>query len=258
MCDFYGIDNQYGLSFCIYFGIRMAIFNNGNMLILGCMTWSNDSQQGECPSDARLKADIRPFPPGLGKLAQLEPVHFNWNPCNPHQYGFGFGQQTCLICQQVEKVFPDMVTVDEEGYRRVNYGQLSYLLLQGVRELKARNESLRAETEDQSKQIEQTCAEIAKLRQAAAAQGVRPARLDQSSAAKARRSQPCPARLRNCAKRSSKWGFCSPDSRPARVGQKNRPPLHLTGQAKGPPRRSLKSSPQSFEVRNRKRALKGP
>ena len=36
-----------------------------------------------------------------------------------------------------------MVSTDEAGYKRVNYGELPYLMLQAIRELKAENDELR-------------------------------------------------------------------------------------------------------------------
>lgn len=184
-------NHQYGLEFYTSYGRRMSILNNGlvaawgDMYVGGCTYWlSNGNQQGTCLSDARLKTNIQPFPHVLEKLAQLEPVHFDWKPSNPPELHPGSGRQTGLIAQQVEKIFPDMVSVDKDGYRRVNYGQLPYLLLEGVRELKASNDSLRADAKSQRKQNEQARAEIAKLRRAAAATDARVARLGRSSAAK--------------------------------------------------------------------------
>jgi hypothetical protein len=135
-------------------------------------------------SDARLKTNIQPFSHVLEKLAELEPVHFDWNPSNPPELHLRGGRQTGLIAQQVEKIFPEMVTMGNDGYRRVNYGQLPYLLLEGVRELKESNDSLRAEAKVQRKQNHQARAEIAELRRSAAATDTRVARLARSSAAK--------------------------------------------------------------------------
>jgi hypothetical protein len=176
--------SQYGLDFYTGYTKQMTIQNNGIVIVAQCTIWGNTNQQGSCPSDARLKTNIQPFSHVLDRLVQLEPVHFNWNPSNPPLYRFGSGRNTGLIAQQVEKVFPDMVTIDEYGYRRVNYGLLPYLLLEGVRELKAANDSLRSEADNQRKQNEQARAEIAKLRRAAAATNATVANLGRTSAAK--------------------------------------------------------------------------
>ena len=51
----------------------------------------------------------------------------------------------------VEELFPDMVSTDKNGYKRVDYGRLPFLLLAGVRELKARNDSLSRQIEHMQK-----------------------------------------------------------------------------------------------------------
>ncbi|MGO9088470.1 MAG: tail fiber domain-containing protein [Candidatus Sulfotelmatobacter sp.] len=198
--------NQYGLDFYTGWTSRLSIQNNGYVTVgygmtvvngsgtallvggdadvTGCLIVSGSTIAGTCSSDSALKTNIQPFPSVLDKPAQLQPVHFNWKHTNPSGYPSDPARQTGLIAQQVEKVFPEMVSIDKEGYRRVNYSQLPYLLLEGVRELKTSNDSLRAETERQREQNEQARAEIAKLRRAAAATDARVARLARSSAAK--------------------------------------------------------------------------
>jgi hypothetical protein len=49
------------------------------------------------------------------------------------------------MAQEIEKVFPAMVSVDEGGFKRVNYGELPYLILHAIRDLKAENDSLRGQ-----------------------------------------------------------------------------------------------------------------
>jgi endosialidase-like protein len=176
--------HQYGLDFYTNWTRRLSIWNNGDMLAYGCTYWYNGDHQGSCLSDARLKTNIQPFPSVLDKLAQLEPVHFDWKASNPPELHLGSGRQYGFVAQQVEKIFPEMVTVGADGYRRVNYGQLPYLLLQGVRELKASNDGLRAEAKSLRQQNEQAQAEIAKLRRGAAATNARVSRLDRASTAK--------------------------------------------------------------------------
>jgi len=124
-------------------------------------------------AQSRLKTDIQPFPAALYKLVQLRPVHFRWKSTNPPEHRFGTGSYSGLIAQEVELVLPEMVTTDDAGYRRVNYSELRYLLLQGVRELKTRNDTLTFEVQAQRRQIEQAHSEIAKLAHAGAAKGAR-------------------------------------------------------------------------------------
>jgi hypothetical protein len=102
---------------------------------------------GTCSSDIRLKQNIEPFAPLLDKVSQLQPVTYDWRAEEHPEYHFGSERTSGLIAQEVEKVFPNMVAVDERGYKAVNYSQLPLLLLQAVRELKADNDALRLELE---------------------------------------------------------------------------------------------------------------
>jgi hypothetical protein len=109
----------------------------------GCVQASGTTLGGTCKSDVRLKKNIQPFSGALDKVVQLQPVSYNWRAEEYPQYHFGSSKAFGLIAQEVEKVFPDMVSVDKDGFKRVNYSQLPYLMLQAIRELKVENDSLR-------------------------------------------------------------------------------------------------------------------
>ena len=48
-----------------------------------------------------------------------------------------------VIAQEIETQFPELVTTwGEENYRAVDYGRLSGVLIEAVKELKAQNEQL--------------------------------------------------------------------------------------------------------------------
>lgn len=100
---------------------------------------------GVCVSDARFKQDITPFDSTLDKLALLTPVHYRWRAAEFADRHFGTGRTYGLIAQDVERLFPDMVKTDAEGYRAVNYSKLPLLTLQAVKELKAENDALRTQ-----------------------------------------------------------------------------------------------------------------
>jgi hypothetical protein len=116
---------------------------------------------GTCSSDARLKQNIEPFAPVLGKISQLQPVTYDWRAEEHSEYHFGNERTAGLIAQEVEKVFPNMVATDERGYKAVNYSQLPLLLLQALRELKADSD---ATIQQQQSQIQELRTEIEALR----------------------------------------------------------------------------------------------
>ena len=112
----------------------------------GCLqNFSGGTIMGTCSSDARLKTNILPFAPILDKLVKLQPVHFDWNTEQYPDYHFGPGRNSGLLAQDVETVFPEMVSADARGFKMVNYSELPYLTLVAIRELKTENDSLRAQ-----------------------------------------------------------------------------------------------------------------
>jgi len=123
-------------------GSTVSIDGSGNAQFPGCIYY-NGGSWGICTSDVRLKKDIRPYSSVLDRLVQLQPVSYNWRREEFPQFHFSASRSSGLIAQEVEKVFPEMVEVGNDGFKRVKYGELPYLMLQAIRELKAENDSLR-------------------------------------------------------------------------------------------------------------------
>jgi hypothetical protein len=99
---------------------------------------------GTCASDLRFKDHVRPFDAMLEKVTRLRPVTFTWRAAEFPSRGFGTRESYGLIAQEVEAVLPELVTVDADGYRAVNYSRLPLVTLQALTELKAENDALRA------------------------------------------------------------------------------------------------------------------
>lgn len=75
-------------------------------------------------SDKSLKNNIQPLANPLGKVQQLQGVSFNWK--GDSTPGIGF------IAQDVEKVFPELVS-GEEGEKSVAYGNLVAVLVEAIK-----------------------------------------------------------------------------------------------------------------------------
>jgi Chaperone of endosialidase len=156
----YYTGNQYGLDFYTGHTIQMSIYgevngNGGLIAMAGCTEWVNGDHQGNCPSDERLKTNIRPLGPVLDKLMRLRPVQYDFRVAEYPQYHLSALRTTGLIAQEVEKVFPDMVSTDHRGFKMLSSCPLSFLLLEGVRELKTRNDTLRRQLGRQKTQLRQ-------------------------------------------------------------------------------------------------------
>jgi hypothetical protein len=92
-------------------------------------------------SDIRLKTNITPLTNVLEKLTQLRGVSFEWND-EYKALGRGTGRREIgVIAQDVEAVFPELVTTWGEGYKAVDYGKLSGVLIEAIKELQANTEA---------------------------------------------------------------------------------------------------------------------
>jgi len=131
---------------------------HGDVEVTGCLGVSPGTPAavrfGQCLSDVRLKKDIERFSATLDRVVQLQPVTYNWRTEEYPQFRFSSGREIGLIAQEVEGIFPDMVSTDQAGYKRVNYGELPYLMLQAIRELKAESDNLKAENDNLRERIQ--------------------------------------------------------------------------------------------------------
>jgi len=48
-----------------------------------------------------------------------------------------------LVAQEVEKILPEIVSTDSEGYKSIAYGKLTAVLLEAIKELQQQVEELK-------------------------------------------------------------------------------------------------------------------
>ncbi|MCI0596314.1 MAG: tail fiber domain-containing protein, partial [candidate division Zixibacteria bacterium] len=102
-------------------------------------------------SDFRLKENVRPLTNVLDKLEKVRGVSFDWNETYEELGRSSGHREIGVIAQEVESVFPELVTKwGEKDYRAVDYSRLSAVLIEAVKE--------------QRKQIEKLAKEIEKLK----------------------------------------------------------------------------------------------
>ncbi len=95
-------------------------------------------------SDRRLKTGITPLTNALARVMELQGVTFDWRQDLPER-NFPTETQMGLIAQEVEKVAPEVVNTDVNGYKSVNYGHLVGLLIEAIKEQQQQMDQLRAE-----------------------------------------------------------------------------------------------------------------
>jgi hypothetical protein len=86
------------------------------------------------PSDERFKKDISPINNPLQQLLTLRGVEYSMRTDEFPGMHFSSGRQTGLLAQEVEKVMPSAVyTINEEGYKGVDYAKLVPLLIESIK-----------------------------------------------------------------------------------------------------------------------------
>jgi cytoskeletal protein CcmA (bactofilin family) len=86
-------------------------------------------------SDERLKENITVIDDALDKVSTLKGVNFNYTASGI--------QSTGLIAQDLERVLPEAVYEDEDGYKGIRYQITVGLLVEAIKELKAEIEDLK-------------------------------------------------------------------------------------------------------------------
>lgn len=90
-------------------------------------------------SDKRLKKDITTLTSGLAMVNRLRGVRYNWIDESKPENKIGF------IAQEVEKVLPELVTTKADGFKAINYAEMTAVLVEAVKELSQQIEDLKKE-----------------------------------------------------------------------------------------------------------------
>lgn len=92
-------------------------------------------------SDARLKKNITPFNNALEKLQQLKGVMYEWND-DKTGTDRPAGKQMGFTAQNIQQVFPQLVSTDAQGYLQTSYGTYDALYVEAIKALLQRIETL--------------------------------------------------------------------------------------------------------------------
>jgi hypothetical protein len=107
-----------------YSGTNSNLFSiqgNGNAVLAGTLTQS---------SDRRLKTNIQHLSNSLSNILQLNGYTYNWK----DELKKDVKTQIGFIAQEVEEIFPEVVTTDEAGMKSVAYQNLVPVLVEALKE----------------------------------------------------------------------------------------------------------------------------
>jgi hypothetical protein len=105
-------------------------YNNGNTYVAGnlCAVGSI----GAC-SDIRYKTDIKPIERAMSFVEQLQPIYYYWKQEEYPDKHFNDRRQLGLSAQAVEKVIPEIVDTQADGYKSIDYSRLTPVLVRALR-----------------------------------------------------------------------------------------------------------------------------
>lgn len=82
------------------------------------------------PSDRRLKTNIETLTTVLKSIDQIRGVRFEYK----NQRKYATGPKIGVIAQELQTVFPEMVNLGKDGFLKVDYTQLTGVLIQAIKE----------------------------------------------------------------------------------------------------------------------------
>ena len=103
-------------------------------------------------SDKRYKQNIHHIPEALTSLEKLHGVSYEYKTAKFERRNFQKGKTLGFIAQEVEKVFPELVVEDAEGYKAVNYIGLIPVLVEAIKEQNAKIKSMEMQLQLQNVQ----------------------------------------------------------------------------------------------------------
>ncbi len=128
----------------------------------GCVKdFSGTGIVGNCSSDERLKTNILDLQDDvLDKLNNIRTISYQWNDTakdlnrvSTETTNYG------LLAQNVEQYFPELVSTDKSGYKRVNYTRIPFYLIKAIQELSNKVASLAEVVNTKKVQTKELCIE---------------------------------------------------------------------------------------------------
>lgn len=98
-------------------------------------------------SDLRWKTDIKPIKYGLNEIERLNSVSYSWNANDYPQMDFDEGTQLGFIAQEFERVIPELVRTDKDGYKSIDYVKLTPVLVEAIKDQQKQIEVVKLENQ---------------------------------------------------------------------------------------------------------------
>ena len=117
---------------------------------------------GSC-SDIRYKKDFSPISNSLHSVLSLNGFYYYWKKDEFRQFEFSEQKQVGFSAQEVEKLFPEVVMTDATGYKSVDYGRLTPVLVEAIKEQQLQINKQEQQLNTQQQQIDELKKLVEKL-----------------------------------------------------------------------------------------------
>ncbi len=85
-------------------------------------------------SDVRLKKNIVSIDGALNKVLSMNGKYYDWRTTEFPNKGLEEGRQVGVIAQEIEKILPEVVVTDDDGFKSVEYGHIVPVLIEAIKE----------------------------------------------------------------------------------------------------------------------------
>ena len=145
---------------------NQQLYVGGNIYATGTVLGS----QAAC-SDKRWKKDFEPLIGSLEAIRSLQGLYYNWKKDEFPEKDFSSRREIGLIAQEVEKIYPELIFTDEQGYKYLDYSHLTPVLIEAIKEqqiliddLKKENNTIKSQNSVLLKNDETLKAEIEEIK----------------------------------------------------------------------------------------------
>jgi len=136
-----------GNNFVLGYGAKGLLYKFNENGTATASSWSSSS-------DLRFKTNILPFNSMLQKVMSLQPVTYNWKVNEFTNRGFANDLQIGFIAQDVQKLFPELVTTGTDGYLSLDYAKVTPILVKALQEQQVLIEKLSGQIVEMKASIE--------------------------------------------------------------------------------------------------------
>jgi hypothetical protein len=101
----------------------------------------------------RYKTNLKTVPNALEKVLNLRGVYFNWKKDQYPDLNFEADRQIGFVAQELKEILPEVVSQGTDGFYSVDYGKLTPLLVEAIKEQQKTIQSLEEKLEKLEKKF---------------------------------------------------------------------------------------------------------